>query len=502
LDFKPQTAIRGIFSVGLINTLARIIAYGKHFVITAYIGLSAQLDAFYVAATILAMVVFVFGDVFDSLGIPRLVKALREEGEEGFRAMASPIFSFSLVLSAIMCLLLFLISPWTPWIAPGLSAEKKELVLRNLYYLFPMAFLYLPYHAVGSFLRAKRRFQAFYVGELIIASTTFLILYVWRDAPYIIPISFSAAYLIVFAYIVAISMQEIRLVAVLGSEDMRGLFRMLLFLLPLYLTGHLFTLVDRAFASFLPTGGISALSYGAMISMIPCSILMLENIFVTPLSEASDREPMMNDILSGVLIVSIPIAFFSAVYSDQIVKAAFERGLFTSVSTRMTGDALAYLSIAIPAFFIWPLCYRLFQILEKLFAIGMISLFAVFLNAALNYLFLKMGLGIKGLALATAVAWYTLVIGGSYRFFRLGITLFKRNVLQVLLISVGVSAVSLAVSLAFPIDAETTAGLLVTACVYCATAACLYHVLPNERVRHIRKNVLGEAALLFTRKRS
>ena len=204
LGSRPQTAIRGVFSVAIINLLARLIGYGKHIVITAYIGLTAQLDAFYIAVTVLSIVVFIFGDVFDSLGIPRLVKTLHEEGEERFRQLAGSILTLSMILSSLLCLFLFLIAPWTPWIAPGFSLETKGFVLRNLYFLAPMAFLYLPYHAIGSFLRAKRRFTAFYVGELIIASTTFLILFVWHDVPYIIPISFSAAYLIIFVYIIEI----------------------------------------------------------------------------------------------------------------------------------------------------------------------------------------------------------------------------------------------------------------------------------------------------------
>src|SRR4030042_5158738 len=91
VGFKPQSAIRGVFSVAIINLLARLIAYGKHIVITAYIGLSAQPDAFYIAVTVLSIVVFIFGDVFDSLGIPRLVKPLHEEGEEKFRSLAGAL---------------------------------------------------------------------------------------------------------------------------------------------------------------------------------------------------------------------------------------------------------------------------------------------------------------------------------------------------------------------------------------------------------------------------
>ncbi|MDA8121361.1 MAG: polysaccharide biosynthesis C-terminal domain-containing protein [Deltaproteobacteria bacterium] len=492
MGFKPQTAIRGVASVAAINLTARVIAFGKHIVITAYIGLSAQLDAFYVATAVLSLVIFIFGDIFDSLGIPRLVKTLQEEGEEEFRSLAGSIFSFSLVLSAVLCLLLFLVAPWTPWIAPGFSPEKKELVLRNLYFLAPMAILYLPYHAIGSFLRAKRRFQAFYIGELIIASSTFMILFVWHDLPYVIPISFSAAYMIIFAYVVAVGMREVRFGAGLGGEKIRGIVRLLFSLLPLYLTGYIFTLVDRAFASFLVTGGVSALSYGALIAMIPCSILMFDSIFITPLSESADREPLMNDILCGVLIVSVPITFFTAFYANQIVKAAFERGVFSSASTLMTGDALAFLSLAIPAFFTWPIFYRLFQVLEKLFAIGLISFCAIFLNAILNYLFMKMGMGIKGLALATSIAYYALVVGGAFELRRLGIRVFSKSAWQVLLISLGISVAALGVTWLIPAGLELKAGLVLRGAAFLATVGILLFLTPNKAVSNCRDTIVRD----------
>ncbi|GAB4369863.1 MAG: murein biosynthesis integral membrane protein MurJ [Deltaproteobacteria bacterium] len=492
MAFRAQTAIRGIVSVATINLAARAVAYGKHILITAYFGLSAPLDAFYVAATVLSMAVFVFGDIFDSLGIPRLVKVLQEEGETSFRELAGSIFSLSLALSGTVCLLLLLIGPWTPWIAPGLSPEKKGMVLRNLLLLAPMALLYLPYHAVGSFLRARRRFQAFYLGELIIASVTFLILLLRHDIPDILPLSFSLAYIAVFLYIVAAGLRGIRPRGIRTHPMMARMVRMVFLLLPLYLTNYLFALVDRAFASFLPTGGISALFYGAMIAMIPYSILMPESIVITPLSETADREPMLREIVSAILMISVPLALFTALHAPPLVKAAFERGVFTPASTRATGDALAFLSLAIPAYFLWPLFYRVFQILENLGAIGWISLSAVLLNAALNFLFLSLDLGIRGIALATSISWYALVAGAALLFFRSGLRFLDRSVLEVGLFSVGAALVSLLLSAAVSPPATTTPGLLLRGAIFLLADAGLYWIIPHGAIRHVRDTIHRE----------
>jgi hypothetical protein len=125
--------------------------------------------------------------------------------------------------------------------------------------------------------------------------------------------------------------------------------------------------------------------------MIPSSILIMENVFITPLAEADDKGQMMKHILYGIILMSVPVAIFTMAYSKQIVKVALERGVFTSASTGMTADALWYFAIAIPAFFLNPITYRLFQILGRLRGISIVGIFSVISNAGLNYLFLEMG---------------------------------------------------------------------------------------------------------------
>ncbi|MGA7103928.1 MAG: lipid II flippase MurJ [Candidatus Deferrimicrobiaceae bacterium] len=492
MKMVQQTAIRGVFSVGMTNLMARVFAFGKHLVIAAYIGLSAGLDAFYVATAVLSIGIFAFGDIFDSLGIPRLVGTLQTEGEEKFKEFAGSILSFAVLLSIVLCTILLLIAPWTPRIAPGFTYEKKAFVLKNLFFLAPMALLYLPYHAMGSFLRARRRFQVFYVGEFLIAFISLLIIFFWHDSQYIIPISFSAAYVFAFLYVAFLCRHEVRLTAGLQGEKIRGIIRMLFHLLPIYIANYLFVLVDRGFASYLQTGGVSALSYGVMIVVIPTSILMLENIFITPLAESSEKGEMMRSILIGTLILSVPIAFFVVAYANPIVKAAFERGVFTAGSTKMTADALAYYALSIPVIFVGPVCIRLFQILEELGKIAIVSLCAVVVNALLNLLFLKAGMGIKGIALASSISWYGSIGGYLYLLRQLGIPAFTKKVGHVLLTSLGISAGALGITFVIPYAADSLGGLIVRGVAFVLLTGALVFSVPNEEFRYWRETVCGE----------
>jgi len=489
---QPQTAIRGVLSVGVVNLLARFLAYGKHLVIAALIGLSVQLDTFYMALSVLSLVIFAFGDIFDSLGIPRLVETLREEGDEPFKELAGEIMVFACLLSLLLCGFLFLIAPWTTWIAPGFTPEEREFVLDNLRYLAPLALIYLPYHAVGSFLRAKRRFQLFYVGELIVAFSSLCIVLLWHQARFIIPLSFSVGYLVAFAYIVAIGSGEFRWHVRLPGEKIRGIVRMLFRLFPIYLMNYLFLLVDRAFASFLPTGGVSALSYALLIVLIPASILMIENVFITPLSESTEKAEMFRSILEGIIIISIPIAVFSTAYAERIVGLAFERGVFTAGSTKLTGEALACFSISIPVLFMGPICTRFFQIQERMGVVTKVVFFSVLVNAGLNLLFLKMGMGIQGVALASSLAWYCAFAGYMLALRRLGYQILDQGVARVFCISLAISVIALGCTALLPFHSRSAVGLLFKGGIFLVASAAMFSVSKNEKIRYWKETVLAE----------
>lgn len=446
------------------------------------------------ATAVLSMAIFIFGDIFDSAGIPRLVRTLHEKGEESFRELAGSVVTFACVLSAALCLLLFAAAPLTPWIAPGFDPARKAAVVANLLWLAPMAVLYLPYHSLGSVLRAKRRFLAFHTGDLIIAAATLAVILAWHDRPHVVPLSFSAAYVVVFAYVAVAARREVRFPGPLRSTEFRAVARVIPSLVPLYLTGHAFTVVDRVFASYLPSGSVSALSYGFLIATIPCSILMMDAVFITPLAEAKDRGAVMGQIVTGTIILSVPVAVFATAYADQIVKAAFERGAFTAVSTRATAQALAWFAAGIPAFFFWPVCYRLFQVLEQFRLVGIAAAGAVALNACFNLVFMKMGMGIAGLALATSIAAYGLVAAAAVGFWRLGIAVFDGSVAGVLAVSLAISAAALGAAFLVPAAGGAVGDLFLRGAVFAAVAGGLFFVVPHRAVRTCRDTIVGEIA--------
>lgn len=404
MKFREQTALEGVLTAAVLNLGSRFLMFLRHVVITAYIGLSSGLDAFYIAMSILGIFVVVMADIFDSLGIPYLVRGWTGEGKPGFDRVAASVFRLSVRLSIVLSALMLLCSPFSPSIAAGFTEAGRATVFRYLFLLLPMAVFYLPYHALGSLFRARRRFQAFYLAEFLVSAACLLVIAASPGNPDAIPAAWSASYVIGFLFLFVLAGKAFGKPGKTDRTVSRDFLRTGLRLLPVYGVTYLYIITDRYFASFLPTGSVSALSYGLMLAVLLPGILNIENIFITPLSETEDRGKILEWILKGLILLCTPVMAFTLYFALPIVQAVFERGSFTGASSVMTATALTYYTVALPCILLSSILARVLMIRKRIGALFLVSLSGVVLNILLNSLFVfRIGMGIKGIALATSL---------------------------------------------------------------------------------------------------
>lgn len=401
---RPQTAIQGLAAAVVLNLSSKVLLFLRQVVIAAVFGLSAWLDAFFVATSFLAMFINVFGDIFDSAGIPSLVKMREREGETGFRDLTGSIFTLALIMGVGLTALMLVFSPLARRLVPGFPAESVGYLKENLLCLVPYALVFLPYHAIGSFFRSLRGFRVYYVVELVVQAGAFLAVLAFASHALVVPLSLSAGY--VFGFLVFLYLGK---TSFLYRGNLRGgevdvVRGAVVRMLPVYLILYGLVIVDRYFASYLETGSVSALFYAYALATAVPTVLNVENIFVVPLAEESDRGILLTRILSGAVVVSLPVIAFLTVFGGAFVKALFERGAFDARSTALTAEALRYYVLGLPAYFALPVCVRSLQIHRKFRWITAVSIFSVALSAGLNYLFaFRFGMGVRGIALAASV---------------------------------------------------------------------------------------------------
>jgi len=373
------------------------------------IGFSLDTDAFFLALGILGLFL-TFTDVFDSLGVPNLVRA-RQRSFKEFQNLAGVLLTFTTILAVVVTLLALLLSPIVINIAFGYSESEKQLLKEYFLLLTPYLFFSFFFHHFGAIHRSLRHFTVYFFGELLFSFFTFLFTtfgLLFTKNPKVLPIALDISQFIATGYIVLVSKPywDIKFYI---DKTVKEMLKQFLQLLAVYSVFHIYALVDRAFASYLPHKSVSALSYGWMVAMIPRGIFKLENIVITSLSEVNASKEKVNFYVKKIFLFSLPFVFFIFTFAPYIVKVLFGYGAFSVVDIELTAEATKFYVLSLPFVFLWTMFYRIFQIKDKILRVIPVVVVSLIINILLDYFFIfKIPLEIIGLSLATCIAYFIL----------------------------------------------------------------------------------------------
>lgn len=408
---KQEKVLDAIFRSSAINIAARGFGYLKNVAIAVLIGFNAQTDAFFMALTLMS-IFLTFGDVFDSIGVPNLVRA-REESRERFSELSGLLLTFTIILAVLLVAISIFSYPLISNIAVGFTGDKKRYLALYFYLLVPYLFFNFFFHHFGAILRSERLFTPYFLGELIFSIFTCIFiaigLYIYKN-PMAIPVSFSIAQIIATGYMVFAGRRHLR-IAFFIDDTSKKIFRQFFYLTALYGVGHVFTIVDKAFASILPTTCITALSYGLLIAMVPTGILKIGNIVITSLSEAGADIGKLIFYIKKILLISSFCAIVIFIFAPILVKLLLGYGRFSQENLMLTVEAAKYYALSLPFMFLWPIFYKWFQIKNTLRFVFIICIVSVLSMLSADYLFIiVLNMGVKGIALGSFVANMTLCI--------------------------------------------------------------------------------------------
>jgi putative peptidoglycan lipid II flippase len=410
---KPsrETVLQGIIRSSLLNIFARGFGYLRQVVIAVLIGFSLNTDAFFLALSLLGLFL-TFTDVFDSLGVPNLVRA-RQRSFKEFQNLAGVLLTFTTILAVTITLLAILLSPIVVNIAFGYSEGEKQLLREYFLLLIPYLFFSFFFHYFGAIHRSLRHFTVYFFGELIFSFFSFLFTFLgllFTKNPKVLPISISLAQILATLYIFLVSKPYWGIKFYI-DKTIKGMLKQFIQLLGVYSVFHIYMLVDRAFASYLPPKSISALTYGWMIAMIPRGIFRFENIVITSLSEVNAGWNKVKFYLVRIFLFSLPFVVFIFVFAPYIVKLLFEYGSFSVVDGELTSTAIRFYVLSLPFVFLWNVFYRVFQIKDKIYSLIPIVGLAIIINGFLDYFFIfKLNLGLDSICIATVIAYIVLVV--------------------------------------------------------------------------------------------
>jgi putative peptidoglycan lipid II flippase len=176
------------------------------------------------------------------------------------------------------------------------------------------------------------------------------------------------------------------------------------------------TVVNTLIASHLQQGSVSWLYYALRLQQLPVGVLgvsfgmvaMTKQAHAMAAADVTRFKETLESTLRLMIVATLPAMVWLVVLSQPIVALLFEHGRFGAGDTIQTAGALVMYSLGVPAAAGVNVMVGAFYALDAPWLAVQASVVSVAVNLGLNLLFIGplafLGLGHRGLALATSVA--------------------------------------------------------------------------------------------------
>lgn len=414
-----------IFTVGGFTLLSRATGFARDVMLAAILGAGPVADAFFVAFRLPNHFRAIFAEgAFNAAFVPAYARA-RGRSEETAALFAARIFTLLLAAQLALLLAAWLFMPGLiALLAPGIADDpaRGELAIELTRVTFPYLLLVTLVTLYGGMLNVLQRFASaaaapIFLNLSMIAALALVVLFP------------TAGHAAAWGVLIAGVLECLLLAADAGrhgilpglarlrlDEEIRKFFRALG---PATL-GSMGTQValfaDTIIASFLAVGALSALYYADRLNQLPIGVIGIA-VGTVLLPEMSKRladgdtegaAAAQKRAFALTLLLSVPfVAAFLAV-PNEIMRAMFARGAFTSANAAAAGATLAAYAIGLVPFVLIRGAVAPFYARQDTATPMKAALIGMAVNVALK-IALAGPLAQIGLALATSAgAWVNL----------------------------------------------------------------------------------------------
>ena len=513
--------LRSSALVGSMTMTSRVLGLLRDVVIAAFVGASANADAFFVAFKIPNFLRRLFAEgAFSQAFVPVLADYKEEGSVVAVKALVDRVAGVLGGTLLVITSLTILAAPLvTAVFAPGFVSqpEKYQLTSEMIRITFPYLFLISMTGFCGAILNSYGRFAVpaftpvFLNLSLIFAAT---VAAPWFDEPV-----FALAWGVLLAGVIQLlfqlpSLYRLDLVPrpMWDTKD-EGVRRILKLMVPALFgvsVSQINLLLDTVLASFLPTGSVSWLYYSDRLAELPLGVfgIAIATVILPNLSahRAAAREGQFSSTLDWamrcVLLIAVPAAVALMLLAEPILITLFQYGALTPKDVDMAALSLRAYSLGLIAFMLVKILAPGFYARQDTKTPVKIGIIAMVANMVMNLLFVLplmyyWNIGHLGLALATSLAAYLnaglllrgLLRAGVYQF-QPGWKIYSLRLL------VATAGMAVAVLLIVPDGAiwlewpwQRRALEIALVCAVGMTAYLLTHLLLGTRLRHVRAPV-------------
>ena len=414
---NTQKVAQSAAMIAIFTLISKFLGFLREVLIAYIYGSGYETDTYFLAMTATVIIMTTIGAALNTTLVPIFTEIDQKSGKEGKLKFLNNILNVVFLISLILAILGFLLSPnIIKILARGFEGEQFDLAVKlnriglpiviflGFTYVFsgylhsseifgPPAIMGLPYNMVFIiflvFFAKNSHIEALMLASVIASSTQFLI------------------------QVPAIRYQGYRYNLDVDTKD-PYLKKTLLLVLPVMIgsaINQINIIVDKSLASNLPDGSISALTYASRMNdlIIAVFVMAITTVVFPMLAKAFSNEnySQVNKIMglgiNIILIITVPATIGMLLLAEPIIKIFFERGAFTETATMMTSQALIFYSLGLVASSLRMLLNRVYYSFQDTRSPMINGITAVAANISLNLLFID-SMGHAGLALATSIS--------------------------------------------------------------------------------------------------
>jgi putative peptidoglycan lipid II flippase len=396
--------------------ISRPLGYVRAAIQAWLFGATAAMDAFVLASSVPSFLqVILLSGPLSGVLVPTFSSA--RDDRDALSQLFSSLFTACLLASLLLALLAGIAAPVLMHpVGPGLDPDIRDLAVWMFRLMLPMLALQALLSVCKGALNALDSYgppeYAGVVFNLVIIATALLL------APYLGITSLALGASLGTLAQVALQFPYLRRYGVRYRPVLR--FRVhikpiLTLLQWAFLSTMVTTLgaqVDRALASLLFSGAISALYYSFLLFMLPASlaIIPLSTVLLTDLAVIYQKGDIANvrrrvaTALRMMLLLTIPVAIAGALWAEPFTRLVYEYGRFKTDDTLRTAQALQVFLFGLPFYGGMHILSRCFYAIHDTKTPAIVGLVALAVNIAVDVVLMQ-SFSHRGIAIGRLAFW-------------------------------------------------------------------------------------------------
>jgi putative peptidoglycan lipid II flippase len=395
--------------------LSRPLGFVREAVQAALFGVSRLTDAFLVSFNVPEMIqTLFFSGVLSNFFVP-VITRYREQKEE-----LSTVFSLAvngaLLLALVLAGVCYATASWIMMVAaPGLAGADHELAVFLFRFMLPMLVLHCLLAVFKGTLNSLDHYAlpeyagVFFNLAMIVSALTLAGSYGITSLA-IGVVAGSVVQLVIQIPVIVRKGIRYRLTFAFGHPAVREMGGLVIGAVVATAVVPINAFVDRAMASTLPAGSISALAYAFRVFLLPVSLFAVPvyTVLLTDLSTAHHQgKPQMfkEQAVAGLSLlfaVALPATAVLLALSIPLTRLLYERGQFSATDVILTSQALSAFAVGTLAYGTSQVMVRLFNATKDTRTPAWVGVGAIGLNAGGDWLLMQLW-GHWGIALVTSL---------------------------------------------------------------------------------------------------